>query len=180
MNLYLEELAQDLRPIMDKELIGQWDDRNTDYIIIAGSILMFLIIAGIVRIISVYYFKNRKGLDWISKIAKQTGLADAAEFIKTLTHKMTKVSEPEQEKSVAKQFQEVQGKMSQALSEIQNTAQQQKAIGLTSFQPSPIRVASQPQLNISEPVMYPRLSQPVIIERASLPPPGYMHTGQQF
>jgi hypothetical protein len=143
---------------------------------IAGSILLFLLIAGTVTILSIYYFRNKKGLVWISKIAKQTGLADAADFIKTLTYKMSKVSEPEQEKSVARQFQDAQGTMTQALSQIQNTTQQQRAIGLTSFQPSPIRVASQPQLNINESQIYPRLYNPVIVERASVPPPGYIHT----
>jgi hypothetical protein len=176
MNRYLKQLAEDLSPIMNKEMIGQWNDKSTDHMLIAGSILLFLLIAGTVTILSIYYFRNKKGLVWISQIAKQTGLADAAEFIKTLTYKMSQVSEPEQEKSVARQFQDAQGTMTQALSQIQSTTQQQRAIALSSFQPSPIRVASQPQLNTNETQIYPRLYNPVIMERSSVPPPGYIHT----
>jgi hypothetical protein len=178
MTIYLKQLAEDLSPIMNKEMIDQWDDKTTDHMLIAGSILLFLLITGTVTILAIYYFRNKKGLVWISQLAKQTGIADAAEFIKTLTYKIKQVDEPQQEKSVAKQFQDAQGTMDQAISQIQSTTQQQRAIALSSFQPqpSPVRVASQPQLNFQESHIYPRLYNPVITEGSAVPPPGYIQT----
>jgi transcription initiation factor TFIID subunit TAF12 len=176
--IYLKSLAEDLSPIMNKEMIDQWDDKTTDQMLIAGSILLFLLITGTMTILAIYYFKNKKGLVWISHLAKHAGITDAAEFIKTLTYKIKQVDEPQQQKSVEKQFQDAQGTIDQAISQIQSTTQQQRAIALSSFQaqPSPIRVASQPQLNYHEPHMYPRLLNPAITEGSTIQPPGYIHT----
>ena len=155
---FLHELADDLKPIMSKEYLQEWDDsKNADYIIITAIVLIAITIITVMAVALWYYQTNKSSFGWISNITKSFGFDERVDLLKAFKNLTAKENV---EKSTNQQFEEIAKSIDSSIADMQSTEQKLQAAALTSFRQPTNSVKSFTQSNPNiktDQNIYPRL-----------------------
>ena len=155
---FLQELADNLKPIMSKEYLEEWDNSKTaDYIIVTAIVLIAITIMSVIAVALWYYQTNKNSFGWISNITKSFGLDENADLLKVFR---SLTSKDNAAKPTSQQFEEIIKSIDGSIADMQTTEQKLQAAALTSFrQPTnSVKHFTQSNPNIkTDQNIYPRL-----------------------